>query len=98
MNRRHPLTYPAPAQAKIHTKKNRRVLRDYYAAIFHSQLMRGPFKKISGHGTVPIILGAAVTATGHAQMLVRSLAVIVCAVWFSLDVGVWLTETVCGMG
>ncbi len=55
--------------------------------------MRGPFKTISGQGTIPIIIGAATAATGHSQMLVRSAAVIICAIWLSLDVGIWISDT-----
>jgi len=70
----------------------REVPRDWYRIVFHGAFMRGPFKKISGHGTIPIIIGAAVVAEGHSQMLVRSIAVVVCAAWLGLDVGVWVSE------
>jgi hypothetical protein len=55
--------------------------------------MSGPFKKVSAHGTIPIIIGAALAATGASQMFMRSLAILVCAIWFSLDVGIWIAET-----
>src|SRR5713226_6425349 len=92
MSRRHPLSYPAPAQGKFHVQMNKEVLRDYYGAVFGSSFTRGPFKKVSVHGTIPVIIGAAATATGHSQMLVRSLAVLSCFIWLSLDVGRWVSE------
>jgi hypothetical protein len=55
-------------------------------------MMREHFKKISGHGTFPILIGAAAAAMGHSQMFVRSAAVVLCAVWFSIDVGIWIAE------
>lgn len=54
--------------------------------------MRGPFRKISGHGIIPLIIGAAI-AEGTSHMFARSLAVLLCAIWFSLDVGIWISET-----
>jgi hypothetical protein len=96
MSRNHPLNYPAPAPQKKHFSPlklisdvpSRRFLFD---VIFGHRVMREHFKKISGHETLPILIGAAVTATGHSQMLVRSMAVVVCAVWLSLDVGIWVS-------
>jgi hypothetical protein len=93
MSQKHSLGYRAPARTKLHTQVDKEVPHDYYSTVFHSSLMRGPFKEVSGHGTIPTIIGAAVAATGHSQMLVRSLAVVICAVWLSLDVGVWLSKT-----
>lgn len=97
MSRKYPLSYPAPIPKKrtsyplrlIPRTQNREFLFD---AIFSHSAMRERFQKVSVHGTIPILLGGAVTATGHSQMLVRSLAVVICAVWLSLDIGVWLSE------
>lgn len=92
MSRKYPLSYPA-AKTGSHKQINEEVPRDYYSIVFRSSFMGGPFRKISGHGTLPIIIGAAVAATGHSQMLVRAVAVLVCSIWLSLDVGVWISGT-----
>jgi hypothetical protein len=92
MSLKHPLTYPAPTQATFHTQIPKTV-RDYYNLVFHNGFMRGPFKKISAHGAIPLAIGLAATALGHSQMFVRSVALIISAVWISLDIGVWLGET-----
>jgi hypothetical protein len=86
------LTYPAPNQGKFHTDRKKQNSRDYFNAVFGSSFMRGPFTAISRHGITPLILGALVTATGHSYMLIRGLGVIISAVWFSVDIGVWLSE------
>ena len=52
--------------------------------------MRGPFKTVSAHGAIPLLIGAAVTASGYSQMIVRSVAIVLCAVWLALDIGVWI--------
>jgi hypothetical protein len=98
MSRNHPLSYPAPQPPNRHFHPLRLVdhggeKKGLLDTIFGHPFMRGPFKKISGHGTIPIIIGAAVVAEGHSQMLVRSVAVVLCAVWLSLDIGVWISET-----
>jgi len=49
--------------------------------------------KVPGHGTFPVVIGAGVAVTGHSAMLVRSTAIIVCAVWSSMDVGIWISES-----
>jgi hypothetical protein len=91
------LSYPAPIPSRRHfhplvgiPQTPKKV--GLFDAIFSHPIMRKQFKKFSGHGTFPIILGAAATATGHSQMLVRSIAVVVCAIWLSLDVGIWISE------
>jgi hypothetical protein len=98
MSRSHPLSYPAPQPSKrhfhplllIHQTGKRKGLLD---TIFSHPFMRGPFKKISGHGTIPILIGAAVVAEGHSHLLVRGIAIVLCALWLSLDAGVWISET-----
>ena len=98
MTRNRPLSYPARTPQKRHFNPLKLISgapsrRFFFDIVFGHRLMREHFKKVSRHGTIPILLGAAVAATGHSQMFVRSLAVILCAIWFSLDVGVWVSAT-----
>src|ERR1039457_7048458 len=92
MSRKYPLSYPAPAQTKFQARIEKTGSLDYYNAVFGSAFMRGTFKKISGHGIVPILIGVLAVATGSLQMPFRSMAVIISAVWLSLDIGVWISE------
>jgi hypothetical protein len=64
-----------------------------FQKIFGHKAFQEWFKKISGHGVVPVIIGAAVTVTGYSEMHVRSVALTLCALWFAIDVGIWLAET-----
>ena len=61
--------------------------------VFGNSFMRGPFRAISGHGVGPLILGTGITAQGHSYMFVRSMALVICAVWISLEIGVRLSES-----
>ena len=54
--------------------------------------MRENLKAVSGHGVFPLLIGALIAATGHSQMFWRSLGVLLCAVWLSLDVGLWISK------
>jgi hypothetical protein len=54
--------------------------------------MRGPFKAISQHGLVPLVLGTLLAFTGTKAMVVRSVALLVCALWLSLDIGLAIAE------
>jgi hypothetical protein len=54
--------------------------------------MRRGFRPISLHAVVPILLGGLLAATGHSQILWRSIVLVVCAVWVSLDIGIWLSQ------
>lgn len=92
MSRKYPLSYPAPAQTKFRTRVTEKVPSDYLSAVFKSSFMGGPLKKVSAHPTLPIIIGIATAATGHSQMLVRSLAIMLCATCLALDVGVWISK------
>lgn len=64
-----------------------------FQQIFGHKVLQEWFKKISLHGVVPVIIGAAATLTGYFDMYVRSAAVMICAGWFCIDVGVWLAQT-----
>jgi len=72
--------------------------KSIYESLFGNVAFWKKFKAVSGHVTIPILIGSAVTATGHSYMLVRSAAIIVCAVWLSLDIGVWTSETAWSQG
>jgi hypothetical protein len=96
MSQKHPLHYPAPVSLdksflSLPIQKMAKIA--IYDRIFGHSMMRVHFKRISVQGVIPIIIGAAVAATGHSQMFVRSLAVCVCAVWLSVDIGIWISET-----
>jgi hypothetical protein len=98
MSRSHPLSYPAPQPSKKHFHPLKFILPNDYSKSLLDQIlanpfMRGPFRKISGHGTIPILLGAAVVAEGQFHLLVRGIAIALCALWLSLDGGVWICET-----
>ncbi len=70
-------------------KVNRAVV---FQEIFGHEFLQTWFRKISGHGVVPVLIGAAVTASGYSEMYIRSVAVMICAGWFSVDVGIWLAD------
>lgn len=62
-----------------------------FSRLFEMPLMRH-LEKLSGHGIFPILIGAAVGATGHSQMLVRSLGILACCIWLSFGSGVWVEK------
>ena len=47
-------------------------------------------RQLSGHGVVPIAIGALITTTGHSQLLLRSAGVIICGLWLSADLAAWI--------
>ncbi len=76
-------------------RKNKRQsapARFLFDTIFGSDSIRKSLKAISGHGLFPIVIATAVTITGHSYILIRSIALLLCALWVSLDVGVVLSE------
>src|SRR5665213_1970674 len=93
MSRKYPLSYPAPDQKHFHAKRTPKAPRDYYDLVFCSSFIQGPFKKFSIHGTTPILVGALIAATGSLQMIARSIGVLICALWLSLDIGAWISAT-----
>jgi hypothetical protein len=66
--------------------------KNLFDGVFGNTFMREWFQKISGHGITPIFISTAVTATGNSNMFIRSVAVMLCAVWLSIDVGIWLSS------
>jgi hypothetical protein len=66
---------------------------DLFTELFQHDFFQKWFRKISVHGVLPIAIGAGVTVTGYSEMDIRSFAVMACAVWFSIDIGIWLAET-----
>jgi len=63
-----------------------------FDSLFGDPLMRGAFKKISRHGLVPVVLGAAVIIEGHSAMQIRSTALMVCAAWLAADIGAEISD------
>jgi hypothetical protein len=96
MSLQNSLTYPPRKQTKrqfhpswnMPTEAERAFLFDL---LFETALMRH-IEELSGHGFIPLLIGAALAATGHSQMLVRSLAIIACYVWLSFGMGVWISR------
>src|SRR5208282_1633136 len=97
MSRNHPLTYPAPVPSRriFEPRKQISIVEkkpSVFDTVFKHPLVR-TLMKVPGHGTFPVVIGAGVAVTGHSAMLVRSTAIIVCAVWSSMDVGIWISES-----
>lgn len=40
-----------------------------------------------------MLIGAALAMEGHSRMLVRSIAMFICAIWLSLDAGSWISDS-----
>ena len=59
----------------------------------HPQNPATLFKKVTSHPVVPTALGTAVAVTGHSEMFIRSIAMVVFALWLCIDVGIWLWES-----
>jgi hypothetical protein len=92
MSRKYPLSYPAPQQERFHTKRKAHTRKTLFELIFRTTLLQKYYKKLPGHWFFPILVGTAVTASGHSSMLVRSYALAFCALFLSLDVGLWLFD------
>lgn len=97
--RKYPRRYNQGHFLKLATRFCRRknkhqsaLARFLFDTIFSSSSVRESLKAISGHGLFPVVIAAAVTITGHSYILIRSIALLLCALWVSLDVGVVLSE------
>jgi hypothetical protein len=55
--------------------------------VFGNKSVRQSFTRWSGHGLVPLVLSVAVTFIGHSELVIKSAALILCAIWISLDIG-----------
>lgn len=96
MSQRHPLHYPAPspevrsfnALKLIPPVENLVFLFD---RIFNHQIVRDRIRPILLHGIILAVIGAALAALGHSYMLVRSVAVFVCAICLVLELAVWIS-------
>ncbi len=67
-------------------------LHRYFDEIFRCTFMSETFKKISGHGAFPLAIGILLAATGSSAMMYRFVGLLICALWFSLDVGIWIAK------
>jgi hypothetical protein len=63
-----------------------------FMAVFSNSTVRSVVKAISGHGLWPILIATGVTISGHSAMLIRSVALLVCAIWLSVDIAIWIAE------
>jgi hypothetical protein len=63
-----------------------------FSILFANGKLREAFKYVSRYWLASIFIGIAVTVTGHSYMLVRSIALLACAVWLSIDAGIFLSE------
>jgi hypothetical protein len=96
MSLKEALTYPPRNQTKRQFHPSSAIPKEppsifAFDYIFRYPVMRS-LEKFSGHAIIPLLIGAAITATGHSQMLVRSAALIICAVWLCFDLGVWVSK------
>jgi hypothetical protein len=93
---KNPLTYPPRKQTKRQFHPSRDIPRESSSPFLFDRIFKHPvmrsLEKFSRHGIIPLLIGAAVTATGHSQMLVRSIALAMCAIWLSFDLGVWVSK------
>src|SRR5260370_25650617 len=64
-----------------------------FQQIFGHRFLQTWFRKISAHGVAPVLIGAAVTASGYFEMYICSMAVMICCAWFFLYVGIWVAGT-----
>jgi hypothetical protein len=92
MSRKYWLKYPAPQQDKFHTKIEENIPRTVFGLIFGTDLLQKHYKRLPGHWFFPILVGTAVTASGHSSMLIRSAALVLCGLFLSLDVGLWIAD------
>lgn len=49
-----------------------------------------PIEKISGHGGIPLVLGAWIAYSGFSEMYYRTIGLMFFALWLSLDSAVWV--------
>jgi hypothetical protein len=63
-----------------------------FDGLFGNEDVQAILKSISGHGLFPILIATGITITGHSAMLVRSIALVVCAIWLSVDIAVWISQ------
>jgi hypothetical protein len=73
-------------------RKNQTYPKGMFDTLFGHPFMRGTFKKWSAHGLVPVVLGAAVVIVGPAAIQIRSAAVLICAFWLAIDIGIEVSE------
>ena len=66
--------------------------KNIFDKIFGHPFMREYFRKWSGHGLVPVALGAAVIIEGHLAIQIRAVAVLLCALWLSVDIAIAISE------
>jgi hypothetical protein len=97
MSKNRPLHYPAPKKEGFHPSASITVdVRDrrfWFDTFFQHKLFQQQFRRLSLHGVIPVVIGAAATAAGHAQITIRGAAVVVSAGWLSLDIAGWTSET-----
>lgn len=74
------------------TRRTDRAAKVVFGLIFANKKVQGLFKSISGHGLWPIGIATAITITGHSAMFIRGVALIICALWLSIDVGIGVAE------
>ena len=66
--------------------------RIVFSGILGNKHIQRAVRAISGHGLFPIFVATAITITGHSAMLIRSIALIICAIWLSVDVAIYVSD------
>jgi hypothetical protein len=98
--KRYPRRYNSGRFLKLSTRFERRykspteamAARFVFSTIFGAPSVRSSLKAISGQGVFPIVIATAITITGHSYMAIRSVALLACALWVALDMGIYLSE------
>jgi hypothetical protein len=62
-----------------------------FNGIFGSRALQKWHKSFFGHPLVPLLLSIAIAVTGHNAALVRSVGLIICALWVAIDIGIWVS-------
>jgi hypothetical protein len=85
VNQKSRLTYPAPTQQRFRPSAGIPV--DTPKSTFVAAI-DGPFKKIATHPVPPLAIGAILALAGPSSMQIKSAAIIVCALWLSIDISI----------
>jgi hypothetical protein len=87
-----PLEAAKRAKEKAETLKNKNPSPPTFWRVI-GERSKSIFRTVSFHNLTPLIISAAIATTGQHSMAIRSVALVVCALWLSISWAIYIQES-----
>jgi hypothetical protein len=93
VSRKYPLTYPAVSHLPSRKSPKEADTKTWFDKTFGYAPLRKRFKNVIGHGVSTIAIGTFIRFSGPSEIPIKSVGLLICVLWLTTDIGVWLSET-----